>query len=169
VVRVPIRSSASLRPASSTLVIRFEGLPGEFSQHDFGQVDVRYIEGKQERIHFFASRLKFSRWAEVSVVPDQRVESLVRSLIDHLTGFVGSAGVGVRSTKTIALKWGKDGTVTEWNTTFSSVTLDLGLGVELCWPHRPNQKRSIENLVGWVKGSFSSSGVSWTAPICSSS
>jgi hypothetical protein len=26
--------------------------------------------------------------------------------------------------------------------------------VELCWPHAPQQKGSVENLVGWVKGSF---------------
>jgi hypothetical protein len=30
----------------------------------------------------------------------------------------------------------------------------FGLGIELCWPASPEQKGSIENLVGWVKGSF---------------
>jgi hypothetical protein len=44
--------------------------------------------------------------------------------------------------------------VTEWNPTFAGVALDLGLGVELCWPHSPEQKGAVENLVGWVKGSF---------------
>ncbi len=44
--------------------------------------------------------------------------------------------------------------VTEWNPTFAAVTTELGIGVELCWPHAPNQKGSVENLVGWVKGSF---------------
>jgi hypothetical protein len=28
------------------------------------------------------------------------------------------------------------------------------MGVELCWPRSPEQKGSVENLVGWVKGSF---------------
>jgi transposase len=32
--------------------------------------------------------------------------------------------------------------------------LDLGIGVEVCWPYRPQEKGSVENLVGWVKGSF---------------
>jgi hypothetical protein len=44
--------------------------------------------------------------------------------------------------------------VTEWNATFAGVALDLGLGVEVCWPYRPQEKGSVENLVGWVKGSF---------------
>ncbi|HLA77314.1 MAG TPA: hypothetical protein VJU18_07035, partial [Vicinamibacteria bacterium] len=56
--------------------------------------------------------------------------------------------------KTIAKSWGRDGVVTEWNPTFGGVALDLGLGVELCWPHSPEQKGTVENLVKWVKGSF---------------
>jgi hypothetical protein len=32
--------------------------------------------------------------------------------------------------------------------------LDLGLGIEVCWPYAPQQKGAIENLIGWVKGSF---------------
>lgn len=47
-----------MRPARVAPVVRFEGLPGEFSQHDFGQVDVTYVDGRVERTHFFASRLK---------------------------------------------------------------------------------------------------------------
>jgi hypothetical protein len=35
-----------------------------------------------------------------------------------------------------------------------STKVDLALGIEVCWPHAPNQKGAIENLVGWVKGSF---------------
>jgi transposase len=50
-----------LRPTRPIPMVRFEGLPGEFSQHDFGVVDVSYISGGEERITFFASRLKQSR------------------------------------------------------------------------------------------------------------
>lgn len=32
---------SGLRPPKGTPVVRFEGVPGEFSQHDFGHVDVR--------------------------------------------------------------------------------------------------------------------------------
>ena len=48
----------AIRPRTPHPVVRFEGLPGEFSQHDFGQVDVRYLDGTTQRIHFFASWLK---------------------------------------------------------------------------------------------------------------
>lgn len=144
-----------LRPERPMPVVRFEGLAGEFSQHDFGHVDVRYVDGRVRRIHFFASRLKYSRWVQVSIVDNERVESLARALIDHLAAWGGRPLLAVFDRpKTIALSWSKDGKVIKWNPTFAAVVLDLGLGVELCWPKRPEQKGAVENLVGWVKASF---------------
>jgi transposase len=146
---------AALRPRPVCPVVRFEGLAGEFSQHDFGEVEVRFLDGTKRRVHFFASRLKYSRWVQVSLVPDQRVESLVRALVDHFAALGGVPLVAVFDRpKTVALTWRKDGQVVEWNPTFAAVTLELGIGVDLCWPYRANQKGSVENLVGWVKGSF---------------
>jgi transposase len=146
---------ALLRPKTVRPLVRFEGLPGEFSQHDFGQVDVRFLDGTRKRVHFFASRLKYSRWAEVTIVPNEQAETLVRALMDHFAAIGGIPLLAVfdRPT-TVALKWTKRGEVTEWNPLFAGVALDLGLGIELCWPASPEQKGSIENLVGWVKGSF---------------
>ena len=37
-----------LRPERPKTIVRFEGLPGEFSQHDFGHVDVRYVDGSRK-------------------------------------------------------------------------------------------------------------------------
>jgi len=144
-----------LRPERPRPIVRFEGLAGEFSQHDFGHVDVRYLDGRLERVHFFASRLKYSRWVQVSLVENEQVEALVRAMVDHFAAWGGVPLVSVFDRpKTIALKWTKDGVVTEWNATFAGVALDLGVGVELCWPYSPEQKGAVENLVGWVKGSF---------------
>jgi hypothetical protein len=56
--------------------------------------------------------------------------------------------------KTVVLRWNKDGEVVEYNPTFAAVMLDLGVGIELCWPRSGWQKGSVERLVGWVKGSF---------------
>ena len=80
---------ASLRPKPAKPLVRFEGLPGEFSQHDFGQVEVEFRDGASQRIHFFASRLKYSRFLRVSLVPDEAVESLVRTLAEHLASWGG--------------------------------------------------------------------------------
>lgn len=136
-------------------VIRFEGLPGEFTQHDFGEVIVPFLTGTPRRVHFFASRLKYSRWVDVTLVPNQQVETLARTLVDHFAAFGGIPLLAVFDRpKTVALSWKKNGEVTEWNPIFAGVVLDLGLGIEVCWPHAPQQKGAIENVVGWVKGSF---------------
>lgn len=142
-----------LRPRPVTPLVRFEGVPGEFSQHDFGQVEVRYLDGTEERIHFFASRLKYSRWVDVQVVADERVEALVRSLLAGFASFGGIVLVAVfDNPKTVTL--GRDGGRILWNETFGQVALDYGFGVELCTPGRGQEKGSVENLVGFVKGSF---------------
>jgi transposase len=144
-----------VRAVTPRPLIRFDGLPGEFTQHDFGEVVVRFMNGMEKRIHFFASRLKYSRWVEVTIVENQQVESLVRTLVDHFSALGGIPLLAVFDRpKTVALKWRKNGEVTEWNPVFAAVALDLGIGIEVCWPHAPHQKGSIENLVGWVKGSF---------------
>jgi len=146
---------ASLRPKPAKPLVRFEGLPGEFSQHDFGEVEVQFRNGTRERIHFFASRLKYSRWVRVSLVKDEKVETLVRTLAEHLASWGGRPLLCVFDRpKTIALKWRKNGEVTEWNPVFAYATLEMGVGVELCWPYRAQQKGSVENLVGFIKSSF---------------
>lgn len=144
-----------VRPEKTSLTMRFEGLPGEFSQHDFGEVWVEYVNGEKERIRFFASRLKYSRFVQVTIVNDQKAETLVRTLCDHFGAFGGIPLLAVFDRpRTVAKSWQKNGEVTEWNPFFAHAALELRIGVELCWPRQPQQKGSVENLVGWVKGSF---------------
>jgi transposase len=145
---------ATLRPASTRPVVRFEGLPGEFTQHDFGHVDVRFVDGTKKRVHFFASRLKYSRHVEVSLVDNEQTETIVRTLVEHFERIGGVPLVAVfDQPKTIVKTW-RDGKVAEYNPTFAQATLDMGVGVEVCWPRSGQQKGAVENLVGWVKGSF---------------
>jgi transposase len=144
---------ALLRSPATRPLVRFEGLAGEFSQHDFGSVGVTYDDGTKETLHFFASRLKFSRFAHVRIVASERVEPLIRALLESFEVFGGVPLVSVfDNPKTIVLR--REGRRIEWNSTFGQAALDLRFGAELCWPHRPQEKGSVENLVGWVKGSF---------------
>ena len=146
---------AGARPPRATPVVRFEGLPGEFSQHDFGHVDVRFIDGRVKRIHFFASRLKYSRFARVTIVENERTETIVRCLARDFVAFGGLPLLAVFDRpKTIVKKGGKGRDVEAWNATFAQAIVDIGVGVEMCAPRSGNQKGTVERLVGWVKGSF---------------
>ncbi len=142
-----------LRVPSIAPMVRFEGVPGEFSQHDFGQVDVRYTTGKVERVRFFASRLKWSRIVDVVLVPDEREETLIRGLLAAFEVFGGVPLVTVwDNPKTVVIS--RKGDLIVWNPIFGQVALDYRFAPELCWPRSGNQKGAVENLVGWVKGSF---------------
>lgn len=142
-----------LRPKPTSPQVRFEGVAGEFSQHDFGQVVVRYLGGSEERIHFFVSRLKYSRWVDVRMVEDEGVESLVRSLLGGFESFGGVPLVCVfDNPKTVVVS--REGGRIQWNDTFGQAALDYRFAPELCTPRRGQEKGSAENLVGFVKGSF---------------
>jgi hypothetical protein len=86
-------------------LVRFEGAPGEFSQHDFGSVTVRYRSGAPEQVHFFASRLKWSRYAHVVLVPDDQEETLIRALPPGPVVLRQDADANFRGT---ACRWRKE-------------------------------------------------------------
>jgi len=101
---------AALRPRPRRPVVRFEGLAGEFSQHDFGEVDVRFVDRTRRRVRFFASRLKYSRFVQVTLVPGQTAETLCRALVDHLAAFGGVPFLAIFDRpRTVALSWRDDG------------------------------------------------------------
>jgi transposase len=146
---------AGLRPPKAAPIVRFEGLPGEFSQHDFGQVDVTFVDGRRKRIHFFASRLKYSRFSRVTIVENERVETIVRCLARDFVAFGGRPLMAVFDRpKTVVAKAGRGREVEQFNATFAQAIVDIGVGVEMCAPRSGWQKGSVERLVGWVKGSF---------------
>lgn len=135
------------------VMVRFEGVAGEFAQFDFGQVDVKLTDGARRRIHFAAYRLKYSRWVHVVVVASERVEPLVRSL---LASFEASGGVPLRvvfdNPRTVVT--GRHEGRPIWNATLAAVAIDYGFTIELCTPRSPEQKGAVENLVGFVKRAF---------------
>jgi transposase len=146
---------AGVRPPRSAPIVRFEGLPGEFSQHDFGHVDVQFVGGARKRVHFFASRLKYSRFAAVTLVDNERVETLVRCVARDFVSFGGLPLMAVFDRpKTIVVKGGRGRDVEQWNATFAQAMLDIGVSVEICAPRSGEQKGTVERLVGWVKGAF---------------
>jgi transposase len=136
------------------LMVRFEGVAGEFAQFDFGQADVRLLDGAKQRVHFAAYRMKYSRWVWVVLVPDERIESLVRAL---LLCFEHAGGVPLKvvfdNPKTVVTGRDEHG-LPIWNTTLAQVVIDYGFAIELCTPRSPEQKGAVENLVGWVKKAF---------------
>ena len=135
------------------VVARFEGIAGEFSQHDFGQVWVRYQDGSREHLHFFVSCLKFSRKRRMLIVPDETTETVCRSLVDAFQYLGGMPLLSVfDNPRTIVTR--RDGDQVVWQETFSQFCCEIGVVPIATWPRCPNEKGLVENNVGHGKRTF---------------
>ena len=135
-------------------VVRFEGLPGEYAQFDFGEGNVKYANGRREKIIFFAGRLKYSRFMHVVLVPNQQSETVVRSLIACLAVFGGSPKEWVfDNPRTIRVSpWGVEPVVL--HRYLRDLVAEYRVIPTFCAPRSGNQKGSVERLVGFTKKSF---------------
>jgi transposase len=140
----------SLRPeAPKEPVVRFEGLPGEYAQFDFGECLVKTRAGVV-RVQFFAGRLKYSRAMHVEIVQDQSAETLVRSVIGCIAAWGGSPKEWVfDNPRTVRIsKRGVEPPVLHRH--LRQLVAEYNVICTLCAPRSGNQKGSVERLVGYV-------------------
>lgn len=145
---------ASVRPRRSRPLALQEKIPGEISRHGVGQVDIRFDDGRTGTVLFLVSRLEYSRWTAVSVIPDAGMETVVRSLVGHfeLAGGISLLAAFDRP-RPMALRFDRDGQVLEWDPAFAYAALQLGVGVEVR-ARRGTDRGPGTNLGNWVKHSF---------------
>lgn len=134
-------------------IVRFEGFPGEYAQFDFGECEVRFDAGVRT-VTFFGGRLKYSRFMQVVLTPDQKAETLVRALLTSLCAFGGSPKEWVfDNPRTVRIsKIGAEKVVLHRH--LRQAVAEYRVIPTLCAPRSGNQKGSVERLVGYVKHSF---------------
>ena len=136
-----------LRPMPVSPMVRFEGLAGEFCQNDFGSVRMRYDNGFEENLHFYASRLKWSRWVYVELVPNEQEEALSRALFNAFQYFGGvPLCCAFDNSKTVVVA--RQGDHIQWNATFGQVFLDYRLSPSCV--HRDPAGRRERSRTSWV-------------------
>lgn len=144
------------KPSAREVALRFEGMPGEFLQVDWGEVrDLPLTHAGEARTrYFFAARLKYSRFMFVQFPPDMREETFLHALIDCFLAIGGVPWVVVTDNlKTAVL--GRDATNQPiWNPAYQKLAAEFKFLPEACAPAAGNQKGSVENLVKFVKGNF---------------
>lgn len=128
---------ALLRSEAAWCPPEMHSIPGALSRHDLGNVDVRFASGARSRIFFLASRLDYSRWLEVSILPMARdVESMLRTLVRHFTRMGGvplSAVLFVPQSLKLRIRSADS----SWHREFAKTFLDLGVGVVVRSPGDP--------------------------------
>ncbi len=149
------RIRRELEQATADVPIRFEGLPGEYLQVDWGEVRAFPFTHQAPRTrYFFAARLKYSRWNWLRFTTDMRQETLVRCLVDCLVTLGWVPWVVVfDNMKTVTS--GRDSAHQPiWTPALLHLAGEFGFHPQACDPHAANQKGSVESLVKWVKGNF---------------
>lgn len=148
---------ARLALTASAVAVRFEGLPGELLQIDWGEMRqmpfTRPALAGQTR-YFFAARLKHSRFMFVRFTQDMQEETLLRCLIACFCDLGGVPWVVTSDNmKTITL--GRDDQHQPiWHPAYQKLAVEFGFHPAVCAPAAGNQKGAVENLVKFVKGNF---------------
>jgi transposase len=139
--------------AGAAPVIRFEGLPGEYAQWDWGEARVR-LGGVLTKRVFLAGRLKYSRAVGIRWRTQMDLETLLRAMLEIVEGWGGCPWAWVfDNMKTVTLGRDAEGQP-RWNPAFWRFATEVGFHPELCDPGAAQQKGSVENLVKWVKTNF---------------
>jgi transposase len=139
------------------LALRFEGVPGEFLQIDWGEVrNMAFTKPELEGQirYFFAARLKYSRFMYVSFHPDMREETLLRCLIACFQTIGGVPWVVVTDNMKTAVLGRNAQHEPVWNPAYQKLAVEFKFHPEACAPASGNQKGAVENLVKYVKGNF---------------
>jgi transposase len=141
----------------SNLALRFEGVPGEYLQIDWGEVrDMPFTKAGMEHQtrYFFAARLKYSRYMYVSFHGDMREETLLRCLIACFTQIDGVPWAVVTDNMKTAVLGRDEGNQPVWNPAYQKLAVEFKFHPDVCAPASGNQKGAVENLVKYVKGNF---------------
>lgn len=144
------------RPSPREVALRFEGMPGEFLQVDWGEVrDLPLTHaGPTQTRYFFAARLKYSRFMFVQFHRDMREETFLRSLVDCFLAIGGVPWVVVTDNMKTAVLGRDAESKPIWNPAYQKLAAEFKFLPEACAPAAGNQKGSVENLVKFVKHNF---------------
>ena len=142
--------------APSKVAIRFEGMPGEYLQIDWGEVrDLALVNAGETRTrYFFAARLKYSRFMFVRFTHDMQEETLLRLLIECFQTIGGVSWVVVTDNMKTAVLGRDASNQPIWNPAYQKLAAEFKFLPEACAPASGNQKGSVENLVKFVKANF---------------
>jgi len=139
------------------VALRFEGVPGEYLQIDWGEVrDFPFskVGLEHQTRYFFAARLKYSRYMYVSFHSDMREETLLRCLIACFQEIDGVPWAVVTDNMKTAVLGRTAEHEPIWNPAYQKLAVEFKFHPDVCAPASGNQKGAVENLVKFVKGNL---------------
>jgi len=142
------------------LTVRFETLPGQQGQVDWGHFGTIWHHGRPQQLYGFVMVLGYSRALFVCFTVSQRLEALLQC---HQRAFDAFGGypreVVYDNVKTVVLAR-PDLAVEpmtdspQWNTKFLDFAGYYGFTPRLCRPYRARTKGKVERMIGYVRSGF---------------
>jgi transposase len=150
-----LREELQHQHAVADVPIRFEGLPAEYLQVDWGEIrHFPFTQQAPATRYFLACRLKYSRWTWLRWTTDMRQETLFRGLVD-CCGALGWVPWVLVFDNMKTVTSGRDATGQPiWTAALLQLAGEFDFHPQACDPGAGNQKGSVESLVKWVKGNF---------------
>jgi transposase len=150
-----VRRERDQQQAAADVPIRFEGLPGEYLQVDWGEIRrFPFTQQRPATRYFLACRLKYSRWTWLRWTQDMRQETLFRGLVDCLCALGWVPWVLVFDNMKTVTSGRDEAGQPLWTSALLHLAGEFGFHPQACDPGAGNQKGSVEALVKWVKGNF---------------
>ncbi len=150
-----VRRDLEQQQAASDVPIRFEGMPAEYLQVDWGEVrNFPFTQRASSRRYFLACRLKYSRWVWVRWTTDMRQETLLRGLVDCFLELGWVPWVLVFDNMKTVTSGRNSARQPVWTPALLQLAGEFGFHPQACDLGAANQKGSVESLVKWVKGNL---------------
>lgn len=141
--------------AIADVPLRFEGLPAEYLQVDWGEVRAfPFTQQPPATRYFLAGRLKYSRLVWLRWTCDMRQETLLRGLVECFAtlGWVPWVLVFDNMKTVTSGRDAQDQPI--WTPALRQLAAEFDFYPQACDPGAAQQKGSVESLVKWVKGNF---------------
>lgn len=143
-----------LREKASKACVRFETMPGEQSQVDWGSARVWLGETEVE-LHFFSLVLGYSRRFFAKAYLNEKFVSLVNGHEEAFRWFGGfTAELLYDNAKTMITAHNPKTKELILNRQFEDFTRHYGFVAKFCVPYRPQTKGKIESGVKYLKRNF---------------
>jgi transposase len=150
-----LRRELAHQRAAGDVPIRFEGLPAEYLQVDWGEIRrFPFTQQLPATRYFLACRLKYSRWTRICFTTDMRQETLFHGLVDCFLALGWVPWVLVFDNMKTVTSGRDPAGQPVWTPALLQFAGEFGFHPQACDPGAGNQKGSVESLVKWVKGNF---------------
>jgi len=136
-------------------VVRFETVPGEQSQVDWGNAGSLVVDGQRRNLYAFVMVLGYSRMRFVTFTHSMDIHTLMRCHQEAFDYFGGhTRTILYDNMKTVIDRPKGVDSPAVVNRSFADFAGYYGFGVDSCWPYRAQTKGKSERLVSYVKDNF---------------